>query len=94
MIIINAKFQVKENSIEQYEELINNLLPASQNEQGNVQYEHFKSTTTPNTYLMYEIWENQEAVESHNNSSHFQEFFKAVKPLLDGPSDIKVSMGE
>lgn len=94
MIIINAKFEVQSQSIEQYESLIKNLVESSRNEEGNIGYEHFKSTEKENTYLMYEIWENQEAIESHNNSEHFLSFFSNVKPLLAGPADIKVSLNK
>lgn len=94
MIIINAKFQVQAQSVEQYESLVKDLVEASRNEAGNIGYEHFKATENENTYLMYEIWESQEAIESHNNSEHFQTFFSSVKPLLAGPSDIKVRLSK
>lgn len=91
MLIINAKFEVQSQAVEQYEALIKDLVASSRQETGNIGYEHFKSTESDNTYLMYEIWESQEAIEAHNNSEHFQQFIKSVKPLLAGPSDIKVS---
>lgn len=94
MIIINAKFEVQEQAVEQYEALINDLVTSSRKETGNIGYEHFKSTINENTYLMYEIWESQEAIEAHNTSEHFKSFFANVKPLLAGPSDIKVSLSQ
>ncbi|CPO07702.1 Putative monooxygenase ycnE [Staphylococcus aureus] len=40
---------------------------------------------------MYEIWEDEQAIASHNNSEHFKYFSSQAKEILNGPLDIKVS---
>ncbi|GGI42577.1 putative quinol monooxygenase [Mammaliicoccus stepanovicii] len=91
MIIVNAKFEVQDDFIYEYEELVKDLVRDSKQESGNVAYSHFKSTEDENVYLMYEIWEDEQAIASHNNSEHFKYFSSQVKEILNGPLDIKVS---
>jgi quinol monooxygenase YgiN len=39
---------------------------------------------------MYEIWKDQEALDAHVSSNHFQSFLTVAEPILAETLDVKV----
>ena len=54
------------------------IVEATRQEEGNISYELHQDVANPQTYVFLEVWKSQEAIDIHNNSSHFQAFAKAV----------------
>ncbi|MTH51819.1 antibiotic biosynthesis monooxygenase [Bacillus mangrovi] len=94
MIIIHAQFQVKPEKVSEFLEEISVLVSASREESGNVSYELMKSTETDHAYTMVELWEGQEAVQSHNTSTHFQAFVEKAPQYLAAPLNARIFAGE
>lgn len=59
------------------------LAKASQAEQGAMQYNIHQDNDNPNSFITYEVWENQELMEQHGQSEHFQNFVKVTKDMVD-----------
>lgn len=91
MITVNAIMKVKPDQREQYLELVKPLIKAANEEKGSLYYEHFEKMDEPNTFAMIERYEDEDAVQTHNNSEHFKHFFANVPDLLLAEPDITVS---
>ncbi|KRG08310.1 putative quinol monooxygenase [Staphylococcus sp. NAM3COL9] len=90
MVTINAIMKVDPSKREQYLALVEPLVLGANKEEGSLYYEHFERTDEPNTFAFIEQYENEEAVEVHNNTEHFKNFFKEVTQYLITKPDINV----
>ena len=63
--------------------LFRELRDASRKEPGVIQYEVGRSPSKPNVFALWEVYRDQEALNAHLASEHFQRLFvKSVRPLL------------
>ena len=83
MIKIIAKQVVKANKTEQFETLAQELVEASSAEAGNVSYSLNKNLDDPCVYCFIETWADQDAVQQHNDSEHFQRIFPQLGKLVE-----------
>lgn len=94
MIIIHAGLTVQKEKEEAFLAEVKTLVEASRAESGNIQYDLKKDTEKEVTYMMVEVWEDQEAVQNHNTSEHFVAFGKKAASFMAAPTDVKVYAGE
>lgn len=67
--------------------LFRELRDASRKEPGVVQYEVGRSPGKPNVFALWEVYRDQDALNAHVASEHFQRLFvKGVRPLLQEQS--------
>lgn len=71
MISIVAKFIINEGEENNFLTLTKGLVEASQKEKGCVEYALHKDIKNDKTYVMIEKWQDQAAIDFHNNSPHF-----------------------
>ena len=81
---IVALINLQEGKMEQFYQLADELIENSRKETGIVTYKLFKSTENDNEVLFFEEYADQEAMQQHSKSAHFNKFMEAVKPLLAG----------
>jgi len=74
MIIIHALFKVKSEQRDAFLSATKPLVAGSQAEEGNISYNLLENTQSPNTFMMIEEWQDQQAVEVHNQTKHFVHF--------------------
>ena len=95
MIIIHAALTVLKEKEEEFLNEVKTLIEASRKENGNIQYDLMKDTEKESAYMMVEVWKNQEAVESHNTSEHFVQFFgQKAQSFMAAPTDVKIFAGQ
>lgn len=94
MIIIHAEMKVNREVEAEFLEAIQELMESSRAEVGNVAYKLLKDTDNDDTYLMIEQWKDQEAVEAHNASSHFQAFVAKAPKYLIAPLHVQAFIGQ
>ncbi|GIP23096.1 putative quinol monooxygenase [Paenibacillus sp. J22TS3] len=94
MIIIHAEMKVNREAEAEFLESVQELIKSSRAEAGNVSYQLLKDTDQDNTYLMVEQWKDQEAVEAHNASSHFQAFVAKAPKYLTAPLKVQAFIGQ
>ncbi|WP_068617930.1 putative quinol monooxygenase [Paenibacillus tuaregi] len=94
MIIIHAEMKVNREAEAEFLESVQELIESSRAEAGNVSYQLLKDTDQDNTYLMVEQWKDQEAVEAHNASSHFQAFVTKAPKYLTAPLNVQAFIGQ
>lgn len=71
MILINVKFPVKPEFVEQWPEIIRPFTEATRAEPGNRWFEWSRSLEEPSTFVLIEAF-NDDAAEAHVQSEHFK----------------------
>lgn len=74
MITIIATFNVKEDCVDKFEALAKECIVASRNEEGNVDYHLYTGKEDKTKFFFVEVWKDDEAINIHNASKHFQKF--------------------
>jgi quinol monooxygenase YgiN len=67
---------------------VKSVVEATRKEEGNIFYDVFEDVSNPLKITFIETWKSQKAIDSHNNSTHFKDFAKAI----DGKSSLSVSI--
>lgn len=94
MIIIHATFQINPAKENQFLEEIQPLISASREESGNISYRLQKDVEKEYVYMMVEVWQDMQAVASHNSSDHFTKFVAKAKDFLAAPLEVKAFEGQ
>ncbi|RKS87476.1 quinol monooxygenase YgiN [Orbus hercynius] len=75
-IHIVAMFTIKPEFNEQFKLEFKQLVAASRQEEGCLQYDLHQDIKDPHTYIFIETWQSKQAIERHNAQSHFKQFAK------------------
>lgn len=79
-----AKWQVKKGQLDAVLTLLAEATRKSTLEEGNLFYKVYQSNTDPDTLLLYEGYVNNDAVDAHRSSAHFQTIvIGQIIPLLE-----------
>ena len=81
MIIITATCQANEGKGDEVEQAYKKFGPQAQNDPGTVTFDILRSIDDPSKFLVYEVYENEEAQKYHASTPHFKEFRQTVTPL-------------
>jgi len=87
---IVATLKVQEGKDKDFEAVFHDLAKAVRaNEPGNKLYQLCKSRKDANTYVVMEIYENDEALKAHGATEHFKTIGAGLGPTLAGRPDIQ-----
>lgn len=86
MIKIVAPMKVKPECVEAFKETARDLIEKSRAEEGNVFYTLNVKTDDPCTLAFIECWKDQEAIEIHNGTEHFQTILPKLAEMCE-PGD-------
>ena len=89
MLIISGEVQVKPEARDRAIEVALKMAKASETEEGCISYRFYASLEDPNTFRIFEVWETEEALNSHFETPHMQEFRHHLPDIVAGPLDIK-----
>ncbi len=73
-IVMIAKFQVPQNTEDVFRQAFLELIAPSQAEKDCLTYELFQVEDDPTSFLLYERWKDQVALDYHFSTSYFQNF--------------------
>lgn len=79
---IVAEMDIKPEDLESARLLLKELAAASRAEAGNISYIVTEDIKRPGHILILEDWKSRDAINEHNNTSHFQNFQKAIAPSV------------
>ena len=83
-IHVFAKWQSKEGQSETVLNLLKEVAKESIQEEGNLQYKVHQSNSDPNIILLFEEYQNEDAIAKHRASEHFQKIvLEKIVPLLE-----------
>lgn len=80
-----AMLEIKDGTWDQVVGAVQECVEKSRAEKGNHNYIAYCQEDHPNRIIFVECWENQEAIEQHTETSHFQKMMETVKPHLAKP---------
>ena len=86
MIVLLAKSIVQEGKQQEFITVAEKLVKATREEPGCVYYDLVQENET--TFLFVEKYVDEEAVEYHKNSIHFQTFVPMLNAFREGPSEV------
>lgn len=83
MVNIVVKKIIKEGKIDEAIKLYEELVSASQREEGCIQYNLYQDNNDESILFIIEEWENEEVLEKHNASEHFTKLVPMIAQLVD-----------
>lgn len=90
MIILTAKLRAQEGKEPELEAALSELVEAvSANEPAVAVYTLHVSDEDPSLYMMYEQYEDGDALKAHGTTEHMAAFRDVAKDLLAGPMEIE-----
>lgn len=84
MIIVHGTIPIRSEARDQALELMLWMEQASRAETGCITYEFFVGLSDPNTLLLFQEWEDAEALAAHFDTDHMERFLKALPDVLNG----------
>ena len=78
-LTIVATITIKPEFKEDVLKAIKTVVDATRKEPGCIFYDVFEDVNNPMKFVFIETWKSQAAIDSHNNSAHFNNFVKAVE---------------
>ena len=90
MKVINARIMVKPEAIEQFKALAKTMVENSNSEKECLCYKLYQEIGNPQSFIFYEVYENQDAMNSHNSSPYFKTFIEQVSGLVSEESRVDV----
>lgn len=67
-----VKWKIRESETSGVLKLLPELAEKTKNEKGNLSYIIYQSENNPNELILHERYKDQDAVEIHKNSEHYQ----------------------
>jgi len=84
-VVLVARWVAKEGEEERVLAILEQLAPASRAEPGCRHYQPCRDREDPRRFLVFEVYEDDEALRAHSESAHFQRLvLDEAVPLLDG----------
>lgn len=71
-------------------DVLHPLVTSTRTEPGCIDYLLHRETANTDTFVFYETWQNQAALDAHMTMPHFTAFVAATKTLLAAQPDIRV----
>ncbi|WP_035531381.1 putative quinol monooxygenase [Halobacillus kuroshimensis] len=81
MITINAFLTAKEGREEELFNELRKVIEPSRKEAGCIDYVLHRSLDDASVFAFYETWKDQEALQMHIDSDHYQAYREATKDL-------------
>jgi len=93
MIINSIHFTFSPKDAGIAESLLRELRDASRKEAGVLQYDVGRSREKPNVFALWEVYRDQDAVDAHLASEHFQRLVvNSIRPLVQDRSIERVDL--
>jgi quinol monooxygenase YgiN len=77
-----ARLTVKEGKEADFLKIALPLVEATQQEEGNLYYELYRSPRDPKIFIFYEEYTDDSAFNVHSDSEHFKKFAAALQDLV------------
>ncbi|WP_273837698.1 putative quinol monooxygenase [Providencia rettgeri] len=82
-IRIVATIIAKDNEVEFVKSAAKSIVEPSNRDEGCLQYELHQDNANPNTFVFFEIWQDQQSLDKHNATQHLQDFIKKVEGKIN-----------
>jgi quinol monooxygenase YgiN len=83
-VVLVARWIANEGDEERVLAILEELAPASRAEPGCLAYQPCRDREDPRRFLVFEVYEDEDALRAHSESEHFQRLvLDAAVPLLE-----------
>jgi quinol monooxygenase YgiN len=89
MIVIAGSVTVRAERRDEAVQIALRMAAASRAEAGCVEYRFYADLADPNTFFLFEHWENEAALARHFQTPHMAEFQEQLPGLLVGASKVR-----
>ncbi|MHB8384088.1 MAG: putative quinol monooxygenase [Candidatus Binataceae bacterium] len=89
-ITVIAKLKVKAGNEAAFEEAGKEMIGKVASEAGTKTYILHKDVRDPSTFVYYEVYQDQAALDAHGKTDHMKAFGGKIGALLDGRPEIHV----
>ncbi len=83
VITICAILKAKPGQEEQLRDELLKLIEPSRAEKGSIQYKLHKSIEEIGTFVFYESWADENAINVHVNTEHYKTYRKNIETIID-----------
>lgn len=90
MHVIAGKFKVKPERIKDLIALSTGMFGPSRAESGCISYNFYEDKGSEHSFLFFEEWESQEAIDRHFSTPHFKNFMEKFPDMILGQPSIKI----
>lgn len=90
MLIVVAVLKAKQGKEKEMEEALTGIVPKVAAEEGTKAYTLHRAKKEPGKFLLYEKYQDKEALNQHSSTSYFMELFGTIGPMLDGNPSIEI----
>lgn len=90
MIIIHAFIKVKPEHREAFLAKTKEVTAGTLAEEGVLSYRLYEDAEQPNSFVMLETWKDHQAIQSHQESAHFQRFMADVQVMMSEPTNVSI----
>jgi quinol monooxygenase YgiN len=84
MVIVSTEMQVKPEYRNELIALALGLLERLRGDGGCIAYEFYQRANDPHSFMFFEKWQTQEALENHLQSEHFRALQERLEPMVEG----------
>ena len=81
---------IKPEAIVEFLALAKTMVENSNTEQGCSIYKLYQEVGNPQSFIFYEVYENQDVVYTHNSSPHFKTFIEQMSDLAADKPQVDV----
>jgi quinol monooxygenase YgiN len=87
-MVVVAKLKARQESIEDMEKALRDMVSKVKDEEGTLVYTLHQDAGNPAVFLFYEKYKDVDALTVHSSTPYFKDLFKSIKPMLDGDPEI------
>ncbi len=84
MIIVHGSIPILPDRRERALELARRMIEATRTEAGCISYDFYVGLSDPNTLMLFQEWENMEALMGHFQTEHMEEFLRELPQVVSG----------
>jgi quinol monooxygenase YgiN len=84
MIIVHGSIPIRPECRERALELARAMTEATQAEAGCISYDFYVGLSDPNTLMLFQEWENMDALMGHFQTEHMDEFLRELPQVVSG----------
>ena len=88
MIVLIVTYVAKEGREARLEERLREMTRLTRREPGCIDYRFWSATDDPNAILLFEQWQERQALETHLAAPHTAAFLAQIGPAVDGTLEL------
>ncbi|WHY73551.1 putative quinol monooxygenase [Fictibacillus enclensis] len=81
-IAVLATLKAKSGKEQQTQDVLLEVMKYSRNEEGCLHYNLHQAQADPQTFMLYELWSDQESIDRHMDTAHYKAYRTNIEPLI------------